>query len=182
MPNKIIIAATNSELTKVREVMITEGTINALKCKIEFRTSDWDDTIKTAVFVRGRATPSTPKEMMKLMLLDEDNECNVPSEILNDSNIFSVGVFGISDNYRMTSNWMYYQITDGSFVDIGIPFEPTPSIYEQVLLALKHKSDEGHTHNDIYISQEEVNIIIDEKINEILTPDAFDAGSIAERS
>lgn len=145
MPNesaKIILAATHSKLTKVRDTLIIEDNINTLKCEFRFRTADWDNMTKTAVFVRGRAIPSTPEDDMIPIILDNNNECGVPSEVLINNGIFSVGVFGSAvDGSRMVSNWMYYKIGDGCFAEGGSSFEPTPSVYEQILLALETKSD-----------------------------------------
>ena len=53
MPNdsaKIILAVTNGKLSKVRDSLAVEGTINALKVEFQFRTQDWNGTTKTAVF------------------------------------------------------------------------------------------------------------------------------------
>ena len=75
---KIILAATHGKLTKVRDCLLIEDSINSIQCQFEFRTSDWDNTSKTAVFVRGWATPSTPSADMIVVMLDENNECIVP--------------------------------------------------------------------------------------------------------
>ena len=95
MPNdsaKIILAVTNGKLSKVRDSLAVEGTINALKCGFQFRTQDWDGTTKTAVFVRGRATPSTTNADITYVILDENNECDVPAEILEKTMSFlSIG-------------------------------------------------------------------------------------------
>ena len=76
MPNesaKIILSATHGKLSKVRDALAVEGTINALKVSFQFVTSDWNDTTKTVVFVRGRATPSTINEEPVCIILDESN-------------------------------------------------------------------------------------------------------------
>ena len=64
MPNdyaQIIIAATHSRLTKVRDYLAIADTIDALKCTFEFRTNDWDGTKKTAIFVAGKVSPMQQK-------------------------------------------------------------------------------------------------------------------------
>ena len=152
MPNesaKIILAATHGKLTKVKDALAVEGTINALKVGFQFRTSDWDNTTKTVVFVRGRATPSTTNADITYVMLGENNECYVPSEILN-SNMFSVGVFGTYDDYRIVSNWMCYKITDGCYADGSTPIDPSSTIYEQIISMLNNKSDVSHNHDDRY--------------------------------
>jgi hypothetical protein len=157
MPNesaKIILAATHSKLTKVRDPLIVEGTVNALKVEFQFRTTDWDSTIKTAVFVRGRATPSTSNADLIHVTLDENNECDVPSEILVPNGHFSVGVFGVGTDHTIPSNWMYYHTADGCYTSGGnTPIDTTPSLYEQILKILQNKSDIGHDHNQTYYTK-----------------------------
>lgn len=153
MPNesaKIILAATHGKLTKVKDALAVEGTINALKVSFQFATSDWNDTTKTAVFLRGRATSSTINEQPVCRMLDENNECNVPPAILTKEGMFSVGVFGTRDNYRIVSNWMCYRIDDGCYADGSEPIDPSSTIYEQIISMLNNKSDVSHNHDDRY--------------------------------
>lgn len=172
MPNesaKIILAATHGKLTKVRDCLLIEDSINSIQCQFEFRTSDWDNTTKTAVFFRGWATPSTPDADTVYVILDESNTCYIPSEILNKNTLFSVGVFGISDDYRIVSNWMYYKIKDGCFAEGSSPSGSTPSAYEQLLKQL-----ENHQHNDMYYTKDESEdrFVSQEEINNLVaTPD-----------
>ena len=157
MPNesaKIILAATHGKLTKVRDCLLIEDSINSIQCQFEFRTSDWDNTSKTAVFVRGWVTPSTPSDDMIPVILDENNICNVPFEVLDKGRLFSVGVFGSSDNYRIVSNWMYYKIKDGCFAEGSSSLNPTPSVYEQILTILNNKSNVGHNHDERYYTKD----------------------------
>ena len=159
MPNesaKIILAATHGKLAKIRDVPAIEGTINALKVSFQFATSDWDDTTKTAAFIRGRATPSTMNENPVCIILDENNECDVPAEILAKDGMFSVGVFGIRDNYRIVSNWMCYKIENGCYADGSEPIDPTSTIYEQIISMINNKSEVGHNHDERYYTKDEV--------------------------
>lgn len=172
MPNesaKIILAATHGKLTKVRDCLLIEDSINSIQCQFEFRTSDWDNTTKTAVFFRGWATPSTPDADTVYVILDESNTCYIPSEILNKNTLFSVGVFGTSDDYRIVSNWMYYKIKDGCFAEGSSPSGSTPSAYEQLLKEL-----ENHQHDDMYYTKDESEdrFVSQEEINNLVaTPD-----------
>lgn len=172
MPNesaKIILAATHGKLTKVRDCLLIEDSINSIQCQFEFRTSDWDNTTKTAVFFRGWATPSTPDADTIYVILDESNTCYIPSEILNKNTLFSVGVFGTSDDYRIVSNWMYYKIKDGCFAEGSSPSVSAPSAYEQLLKEL-----ENHQHDDMYYTKDESEdrFVSQEEINNLVaTPD-----------
>ena len=166
MPNesaKIILAATHGKLTKVRDCLLIEDSINSIQCQFEFRTSDWDNTTKTAVFFRGWATPSTPDADTVYVILDESNTCYIPSEILNKNTLFSVGVFGTSDDYRIVSNWMYYKIKDGCFAEGNEPLNPGSILYEQIVSMLMNKSNIDHKHDEIYYTKSEV----DNKISTI---------------
>ena len=159
MPNesaKIILAVTNGKLSKVRDFLAVEGTINALKVEFQFRTQDWDDTTKMAVFVRGRATPSTTNADITYVILDGNNECDVPAEILAKDGMFSVGIFGTRDDYRIVSNWMCYRVADGCYADGSTPIDPSSTLYEQIISMLNNKSEIGHNHDERYYTKEEI--------------------------
>lgn len=160
MPNesaKIILAVTHAKLSKVRDALAVEGTINALQVGFQFRTPDWDNTTKTVVFVRGRATPSTTNADTTYRILDENNECDVPPEMLVQNGMFSVGIFGVRDNYRIVSNWMCYRITDGCYADGSTPIDPSSTIYEQIISMINNKSSIGHNHDERYYTKDESN-------------------------
>ena len=160
MPNesaKIILAVTHAKLSKVRDALAVEGTINALQVGFQFRTPDWDNTTKTVVFVRGRATPSTTNADTTYRILNENNECDVPPEMLAQNGMFSVGVFGVRDNYRIVSNWMCYRITDGCYADGSTPIDPSSTIYEQIISMINNKSSIGHNHDERYYTKDESN-------------------------
>lgn len=182
MPNesaKIILAATHSKLTKVRDALAIEDGINALKVGFQFRTSDWDNTVKIAQFTRGCATPTTSEEDIISVMLDENNECDVPHEVLENKGMFSVGVWGINETIRIPSNWMYYRIADGCFAQGRASLEPIPTVYEQILIGFNNKSDKDHNHDEKYaqladiITQDDIetqinNIIDEHSLNSML--------------
>jgi hypothetical protein len=154
----IIIAAKHGELIKVKDASGVAHTVGTLRCKFEFRTTDWDYTTRTAVFCKGNiATHSKVVNTSIGVLLDGVDECAVPPEVLlPDEKYFSVGVWGVTnDGLRIVSEWLVYRIKDGCYVDSAESFLPTPSVYEQVLAALKNKSDIGHDHNQIYYTKDE---------------------------
>lgn len=152
---RIVLAATHGKLSKVKDTLLTEGAINSIKCEFKFRTSDWDNTAKTAVFVRGRANASTPQADHIYVVLDNDNTCDIPAEVLCQNGYFSVGVFGVNGTYRMVSNWMIYRVFDGCYADGSTPSVTTPDVYEQVLIALNNKSNVGHNHDERYYTKSE---------------------------
>ncbi|MBQ8722639.1 MAG: hypothetical protein IJY67_10950 [Paludibacteraceae bacterium] len=172
MPNdaKIIVAATHDKLHKVRDHLAIAGTINALDCIFEFRTDEWSGTTKTAIFVAGQVLPTATEVDGVEVLLDDTNECPVPSEVLVDNNVFSVGVYGSKENYRIVTNWLYFRIRNGSYVPGSTPSDPTPSVYEQLLDQI-NKID-----TNSYYTKEEINKLLNMQ-NGIGT---LDAGPIIE--
>ena len=180
MPNdiaRIVIAVKHGKLIKIKDALAIEGTINALKCSFDFRTQDWDDTIKYAAFLPYRATSSIKKEDIIYVDLDENNECDVPFEVLTQNNYFSVGVWGQNESFRIVSNWMCYKIDNGCYSDGSTAIDPSSTAYELILKMIKSKSDIGHNHNEIYYTKNEIQDIFNMTDDEI---SIFDAGSIAE--
>ena len=168
MPNaieKVILAVKHSKLIKVRDASFTEGAVG-LKMEFQFRTPDWDNKTKIAVFVRGRATPSTPSADITYAYLDENDECEIPPEMLADTKMFSAGVYGYegeiaTDDYlRIVSNWMCYRVNDGCYADGSTPAVPSQNTYDQIMDILKTKSDVGHDHDERYYTREEVENIV----------------------
>lgn len=158
----IVIAAKHGELIKVKDYSGITNTVGALRCRFEFRTSDWDNATMTAVFCKGNmATHPEIVDNAIGVLLDGDDECAVPAEVLTrDAKYFSVGVWGITaTGLRIVSKWLVFRIEDGCYVDATEPIEPTPTVYEQIMLTLQSKASVDHKHDDIYYTKEEIDDI-----------------------
>jgi hypothetical protein len=178
------IAVKDNKLIKVRDTLMIEDTVNGIKCNFEFR-SDWSNLKPTVVFARGHIYPATKNPQTIPALLDDNNECVVPPEIVSERGEFSIGLLGESDDSRIVTDWLYYKTKLGCYDVVINPNPPTPNIYDQILVALNNKSDINHVHNE-YITKEESDILIEEsvrqKIDEIFSTNTFDAGEIIERS
>lgn len=99
------------------------GNINIDKIHFEF-CNLWDGYVKTAVFTKG--------DESYMVLLDEKNICRIPKEVLSTTGLLNIGVFGIKDEKRRTSNEVGFYVgqgvqTDGSETDI------TPDVYQQIV-------------------------------------------------
>lgn len=106
--------------------------VNYLTAKFTFETEDWNATTKTAVFKNG--------PLIKNIILDANNECIVPAEVI-DANYLYVSVFGVkNDNYRITTNFAMVQIDKSGFVEGDGAAELTPSIVEQLEAAIAEKT------------------------------------------
>lgn len=131
----IVIAAKHHELTKVKDTRGTTHTVGALRCRFEFRTSDWNYSAKTAMFCNGDAIlhPEVANNAIAVPL-DEDNECAVPYEVLTDTLPYSIGVWGATeDGLRIVSRWLVFNAQPGCYTDGNAPADPEPTIYEQIL-------------------------------------------------
>ena len=154
----IVIAAKHGNLIKVKDYSGITDTVGALRCKFEFRTNDWDNASVTAVFCKGNmATHPEIIDNPKGVILDDEDECAVPTEVLTrDAKYFSVGIWGVTDTgLRIVSDWLVFRIKDGCYVDSTAPIEPTPTVYEQIMMSLNTKAPIDHTH-DNYVSFNEI--------------------------
>ena len=147
------IAVKNNELIKVRDTLMIEDTVNGIRCQFEFRC-DWSALETKVVFARGHIYPATQNPQTIPALLDDNNECIVPPEIVSERGEFSIGLIGENDQTRIVTNWLYYKTQLGCYDAITPPNPPTPSEYDKILGALNNKSDIGHKHDE-YVTNEE---------------------------
>jgi hypothetical protein len=171
----IVIAAKHGELIKVKDASGITYTVGTLRCKFDFRTTDWNYTTRTAVFCKGNVS-THPKIVDKAIgvVLDGVDECAVPPEVLlPDEKYFSVGVWGVTnDGLRIVSEWLVYRIKDGCYVDSVASVLPTPTVYEQILASLslkapiEHKHEEYLTEEDLTHKQYATETFVAEKIDE----------------
>lgn len=152
----IVIAAKHGEITKVKDASGIAHTVGTLRCKFDFRTTDWDYTTRTAVFCKGNV--STHPKVVDTAIgvaLDGVDECAVPPEVLlPDEKYFSVGVWGVTnEGLRIVSGWLVYRIKDGCYVESTTSFLPTPSVYEQIMIAINSRAPIDHKHNE-YLTEE----------------------------
>lgn len=141
------IAVKNNKLIKVKDTLMIEDTINGIRCQFEFR-SDWSALEATVVFARGHIYPATKDPKTIPALLDDNNECIVPPEIISERGEFSIGLFGENDDGRIVTNWLYYKTQLGCYDVATPPNPPTPTEYDRILGALNNKSDIDHTHDE----------------------------------
>lgn len=105
---------------------------NYLMAKFTFETEDWNNTTKTAVFKNG--------PLVKNVILDANNECAVPAEVIDASYLY-VSVFGVKDpGYRITTNFAMVQIDKSGYLEGDGAGEITPSQVEQLEGAIAEKT------------------------------------------
>lgn len=121
---------TGSEIRLIEQESLASGSVGVVVSQFEF-DDEWNDYSRTAVFKRA----GTIRDYMQL--LDEDNKCVVPWEVLASQGKLLVGVFGSTtkdDTFIRTSRYAYAgDIYEGTNTNPTEPVEPTQNIYEQVL-------------------------------------------------
>lgn len=72
-----------------------------------------------------------------------DNKCLIPSEILNDSNNFSIGIIGVSDDVTYTTNTVILSAKEAPIT--GAILLGTPTEWEQYILQMERILQETTT-------------------------------------
>lgn len=122
----IVVKCTDQVLTFENTPIITSGGRGEDFVKFSFCTQ-WDGFVKTAVFWRTEHEPYH-------VLLDEDNTCAIPYEVLTKDGRFYFGVFGVNTSYeRRTSEVLTYLVAKGAITEGTQPSDPTPEIYDKLL-------------------------------------------------
>lgn len=85
----------------------------------------WDGFVKTAIFYRN-------KDEAYQILLDENNKCIIPPELSQENGLVYVGVIGDKGDKRRTTEPVCWYLREGIPTE-GLPSEPTPDIYQQIL-------------------------------------------------
>lgn len=103
---------------------VYSGDVNTIATRFEFGQG-WDGFGKTAVFYREIDKPFR-------VMLDVNNECYIPHEVMETDGRFFFGVFGVKDNKIKTSEVVFYDIGQGIMVNTGI-VPPTEEVWQQIL-------------------------------------------------
>ena len=120
----IKIKCVDQTLTFVNAPVIASGGVIEDRVVFDFCPL-WNGYVKTAVFYRD-------KTEVFYKLLEADDSCDIPAEVLASSGIVYIGVFGVKDESRRTSELLAYSIREGAVLNIA----PTVDVYAQILEAL----------------------------------------------
>lgn len=112
-------------LTIVNSPDISSGNVNFDHVNFEF-CDTWSGFGKTAIFYRT-------KDEVYYKVLDENNTCTIPKEVMTSKGIFYIGVFGSKDDITITSQVVSYRVNEGAITENLMPPDPTPDIYAQIL-------------------------------------------------
>lgn len=115
------IICNDQQLICQNDIVVASGGINDTLIHFSF-SEDWNGFIKTAAFYN-----IYKKIEFKIIL---NNECFIPSNIINKEGSIWIGVFGYKNEITKTTNLARYDIKSGA---ISIPEDPQESIYEELL-------------------------------------------------
>lgn len=107
----------NQTIIRLDKFIPVSESLNYLETEFEFKTNDWDDCTKTAIFeVNGVQHKS---------VLDNNNKCKVPNGIWDNTTRLSkismkVSVIGERVNYRITTNEKIVQVNRAGYNPNGI--------------------------------------------------------------
>lgn len=123
--SNIKIKCSDQRLHVLNNPEIYSGDVNYDSVTFEF-CEKWTDFLKTAVFYRS-------KDEVYYQLLDLENTCVIPKEVLQTKGVLYFGVFGTKDDTVITSEILRYRIYEGILTeDLQTP-DINPDIYQQIL-------------------------------------------------
>lgn len=102
-----------------------EKSVNYLIAEFNFKTEDWLNTQKTAVFEN-----KTTKQRYDALL--DEGHCVVPWEAIDRSGKVGVAVYGVNGTYRITTEAIEFKVNPTLYGGSATQ-EPTPNVYEQIL-------------------------------------------------
>ena len=128
----------NQSISRIDNFSPAEKSTNYLIAEFNFKTADWHNTEKTAVFEN-----KTTKKKYDALL--DDNHCVVPWEVIDGKGCVGVAVYGVNGEYRITTDATEFKVNPTLYGGSGTQ-EPTPNVYEQILG--KFNNIDGGTFDD----------------------------------
>lgn len=121
----IAIAANDQDLTITQKPLLASGDKDSVLLHVDF-DAEWDGYTKTAIFYQN------PNKAYHV-ILDMNDECVIPWEVLTTEGTMHFGIYAIKDGTRKTSQVIAYKITKGAWYEDTKPSDPTPDIYTQIM-------------------------------------------------
>ena len=117
------------QISRTDKSIVVAGSVNYLRAKFSPKSDDWKLPV-TALF-NGAA-----------VLLDEDWECAVPWEVVQQAGSFTVSAFCGS---LQTANTVAVPVVASGYKNGETPPEPTPDVYNQILGVMQDAKDAAET-------------------------------------
>lgn len=112
---------------------------------------EWNGKIKTARFINN--------DKYVDVILDENDSCHIPIEVMKSGNM-NVGVYA---GNLTTTTPVKVKITASILEEDGLPADPTPDVYSQVITIVENIREEA-------VTTEEVQDAVDEYLIENPVP------------
>lgn len=119
----------NITLVNKAEIIASDSK-NYLQAHFNLLSDDWNSPI-TAIFKADNIGTYT-------MLLDNDNNCLVPWELLKPNAIIKVSAFCDNLHTAVTAS---FKVAESGYTEGETPTDPTPTVYEQIINSLANKQD-----------------------------------------
>ena len=117
------------QISRTDKSVVVAGSVNYLRAKFSPKSNDWKLPV-TALF-NGMA-----------VLLDENWECAVPWEVVQQAGSFTVSAFCGS---LQTANTVTVPVVASGYKNGETPPEPTPDVYNQILGVMQEAKDAAET-------------------------------------
>ena len=124
-------ALSHSFIRIVKRTLVTSQSQNYVQAHFDVRSDDWTAPI-TAIFKADNDNNAYS------ILLDKDNTCIIPWEVLKNAGTVNVSAF-CGD--RHTANIAQFTVVQSGYTEGEMPSEPTPTVYEQILKNFEGKQD-----------------------------------------
>lgn len=119
----------NITLVNKAEIIASDSK-NYLQAHFNLLSDDWNNTI-TAIFKSDNIGTYT-------VLLDSDNNCLVPWELLKPNAVIKVSAFCDNLHTAVTAS---FKVAESGYTEGQTPSDPTPTVYEQILKQYENKQD-----------------------------------------
>ena len=147
----------HQEISRIDKFYAVEKSENYLQAVFNFKTEDWDGTIKTAIF------KNTKSGVIKDVILSEDR-CIIPWEVLTEKSKMEVAVHGTTPDTRITTNFTEFHLNPTLYGGSATE-EPTPDVYQQILERLEELKTGGGSATGYYPTVEGTTLVFNEIID-----------------
>lgn len=168
----LIFNVRNQSISRVDNFSPAEKSENYLEAVFNFKTSDWKNTTKTAVF------ENTKSKVIRDIILTND-KCLVPWEVLADKGTIKVSVYGVTLDGKITTDVAEFALNNTLYGGSAAS-EPTPDVYQQIIDMINDITVSGVTDEQIAravekylaenpidgVNEDEVKRIVDEYVTE----------------
>lgn len=136
----------HQNITLVNKVeIIASDSKNYLQAHFNLLSDDWNNSI-TAIFKADNIGTYT-------VLLDSDNNCLVPWELLKPNAVIKVSAFCDNLHTAVTAS---FKVAESGYTEGQTPSDPTPTVYEQILKQYENKQDKLIAGEGIKIEENKI--------------------------